>query len=241
LKLLIDADILLYKAASSVEVEKEFEDGFWVLWTDVGDALEAFNESIGFLLSKVDLRNYALCFSDARNFRKDIYPDYKGNRTSRKPMGFKDIRDQLMEANKERIVIKPGLEADDAIGILATSGPDYLIWSEDKDLRQIPGKHLTKEGIITISEEEGDLWFYTQVLTGDTTDNYKGCPGVGPVKAQAILKNAANPWSKIVEAFVKAGLTEEEALVQARLARILRSSDWDKNKQEVIFWTPTTA
>lgn len=241
MRLLIDADIILYRAASSVEVETEFEEGWWVLHTDSRDAIEAFDQSVGYLVQKSEASSYKLCFSGPKNFRKDVLPDYKGNRTTRKPMGFPAIREELLSKYEECVVMKANLEADDCLGIWATQHSDCMIWSEDKDLLQIPGHHFTKDGIITVSQEEADLWFYTQVLTGDTTDNYKGCPGVGPVKAQAILKNAANPWSKIVEAYAKAGLTEEDALVQARVARILRSSDWNKDKQEVILWTPTTA
>jgi hypothetical protein len=45
-------------------------------------------------------------------------------------------------------------------------------------------------------------------------------------------------WDAIVAAFEKAGLGEEEAILNAQMARILRVTDWDKNKQEVILWKP---
>lgn len=242
--LLIDADILLYQAASSCENEVEFEDDIWVLWTDENEAVAKFDSMVVNLLEKIDTYSYKLCFSHAKNFRKELYPDYKGNRTTRKPMGFKSIRERVIFENCEKVVIYPKLEADDVLGILATSDPDYVIWSIDKDLKQIPGKHLTEEGVIKVSQEEADAFFYRQILTGDTTDNYKGCPGIGPVKADGIIKLAKGSgmeWSFILAAYKKAGLTDEEALVQARLARILRSTDWDDNKQKVILWEPTTA
>lgn len=253
MQLLIDADILLYRAASSVENEVEFEDDIWVLWTDENEAIEAFNNSIAALLEQADTYGYLLCFSDSQNFRKDLLPSYKGNRTARKPMGFKSIRERVLEEFKHKVITKPRLEADDCIGILATQDPnEYAIWSADKDLKQIPGKHLTEEGLVTISTEEADLFFYKQVLTGDTADNYKGCPGIGPVKAEAILLAKKHPaqtddvvqdqyWLRVRDAYVKAGLTEADALVQARVARILRHTDWDKDKQEVRLWEPTTA
>ena len=239
MKLLIDADILLYRAASSVENEVEFEDGIWVLWTDENEAIEAFTNSVATLLERADTYGYLLCFSDSANFRKDILSTYKGNRTSRKPMGFKAIRDRILEEYAQKIVMKPTLEADDCLGILATKYPDeYAIWSADKDLKQIPGKHLSDDGFITVSPEEADLFFYRQVLTGDTVDNYKGCPGIGAVKADTILAKGKH-WEAIVAAYAKAGLTEEDVLVQARVARILRNSDWNEEKQEVKLWVPT--
>ena len=48
-------------------------------------------------------------------------------------------------------------------------------------------------------------------------------------------------WDAVVARFEKAGLTEADALVQARVARILRASDFDFNTKKVILWTPLTA
>ena len=45
-------------------------------------------------------------------------------------------------------------------------------------------------------------------------------------------------WATVLAAYDKAGLGEQEALVQARCARILRKSDWNSRKKEVILWTP---
>jgi len=45
-------------------------------------------------------------------------------------------------------------------------------------------------------------------------------------------------WPSVVEAYKKAKLTEEDALMNARCARILRASDWDFKKEEVKLWTP---
>lgn len=45
-------------------------------------------------------------------------------------------------------------------------------------------------------------------------------------------------WDGVVSLFNKAGLTEEDALVQARVARILRASDYDWEAEKVILWSP---
>jgi len=244
MKLLIDADIVLFKAAAAVEKEVEFEPDVWVLWTDVSEAIQAFTDSLANLLELADTYSYLLAFSDTVNFRKQIYPEYKANRTQRKPMAFKTIRERVFEEYAHKIVTLPGLEADDVLGITATASPgETMIWSEDKDLRQIPGLHLTAEGQKVIYPDEADRWFYTQVLIGDTADNYKGCPGVGPVKAERCLEHAQphEMWDCVVDQYIKAHLTEEDALVQARLARILRSDDWNSETKEVKLWQPITA
>jgi DNA polymerase-1 len=244
--LLIDADILLHRAASAVENEVEFEEDIWVLWTDENEAIEAFNTQVAALLEQANTYSYLLCFSDSRNFRKDLFPDYKGNRKQRKPMGFKAIRERIIsEAPPRSVAMWPTLEADDLLGIYATRNPEqYIIWSEDKDLMQIPGKHLVDGWVVEVSKENANLMFYTQTLTGDVTDNYKGCPGVGPVKAAAILKGKEGDglaeWERIVNAYTKAGLTEQDALLNARLARILRAEDWNYRTNEVKLWTPST-
>jgi 5'-3' exonuclease len=38
-------------------------------------------------------------------------------------------------------------------------------------------------------EGTGLTWFYCQLITGDSTDNIPGCPGAGPAKALAALKD----------------------------------------------------
>ena len=78
-----------------------------------------------------------------------------------------------------------------------------------------------------------------QLMLTTAVDNYPGCPGVGPVKAAGILAgNATSAWSRIVAAYHKKGLTEDDALVQARIARICRASDYDFSAKSVRLWTP---
>tara|TARA_R100000700_G_C3130555_1_gene115965 strand:- start:592 stop:885 length:294 start_codon:yes stop_codon:yes gene_type:complete len=89
----------------------------------------------------------------------------------------------------------------------------------------------------TVTETLANYMHLYQTLVGDATDNYKGCPGVGPKKATEILEEPT--WDSVVKAFEKAGLTEEDALVQARVARILRADDYNFHKEEVILWQPT--
>ena len=119
------------------------------------------------------------------------------------------------------------------------SNSTTIIVSDDKDMKTIPTRlyrPISGESL-DISQQEADKNFLTQALTGDSTDGYKGLSGVGIKKAEVIL-GARPHWGAVEAAYLKAGYTKEEALTQARLARILRSGDWDYDKKEVKLWTP---
>src|SRR5262249_40632645 len=134
--------------------------------------------------------------------------------------------------------------------ILATSDKIIpgrkIIVSADKDMKTIPGEHYDPNkrelGVVTVSRLEADGYHMMQTLTGDTTDGYTGCPGVGPKKAEKILGDEPHLWwHRVVEAYDKAGLSEAEALTQARVARILRATDYDFKLKKPILWTPPGA
>ena len=137
-------------------------------------------------------------------------------------------------------MVIPSLEADDALGIIQTKNPeaDHIIVSPDKDMRQIPGRLYNLEELITVTPEEGKRWHLIQTLAGDQTDGYAGCPGIGVKKAEALFDKQGESWQTVVAAFEKAGLDEETALLNARLARILQSTDYDHSTGTVRLWTP---
>jgi DNA polymerase-1 len=114
-----------------------------------------------------------------------------------------------------------------------------IIVSDDKDLKTIPGKlyRPTADERLDITEAEADKHFYMQTLTGDSTDGYPGCPTIGQKRAEGLLGQRP-AWSVVEQAFIKQGLTKADALLQARMARILRWSDWDTKKNEVKLWEP---
>jgi len=240
--ILIDADILLYRTLSSTEREVEFDTDQYILATDLSDAREAFESSITNIVDASPLKDYKLVFSDTRNFRKELYSTYKGNRVNvRKPMCYREFRLEMIE--KYSGIVKPTLEADDVIGILISKpNSAFVCWSIDKDLKTVPGKHLSNNEIIGITEPEADYMFYLQCLMGDVTDGYPGCKGIGKVKAEKIIDKAiadgGDVWQAIVDTYAKAELDADFALAQARQARILRFNDWDGSKQEVKLWTP---
>lgn len=256
---LIDADILAYQAAVVSEQAYDWGDGLWTLHSFEDEAMASFDSMLSSILTKVEADDSLLAFSDRENWRKDVLPTYKSNRAgTRKPLLLKFLREYAQD--KYTAISKPTLEGDDVIGIYATFKSklepvrDMIICSLDKDFKTIPGKHYNfgKDEFFEISEHQADKWHMIQTLTGDTTDGYQGCPGVGPVGAEKILSKAleegtpwANPkqlreiyWKHVVKAYEKAGFGEEEALTQARVARILRAENYDDISKKVILWTP---
>ena len=240
MNLLIDADFIVYKCCAACETEIDYGEDVIFVTSNFSDAYSAVKRDIDKI--KSDFGGYAtpiLFFSDSVNFRKKISPDYKGHRNRKKPCGYKRvIRD--LRINYEVIVMKT-LEADDAMGIYATAHPGNTIVSPDKDMRQIPGKLYNLTDTTTITAEEGAKWHMIQTLAGDQTDGYSGVPGIGVKRAETLFNKEGYSWSTIVKAFEDKGLTENDALLNARLARILTLDDYDTERQEPILWTPKAA
>ena len=235
--LALDSDILMYKAATSAEQEMDWGDDIWSLQTDLKQAKAAFEYQITKITDRLGVKDYVCCLSDHKdNFRKVVDPSYKSNRKgTRKPVGYVALCDWVEQTFKT--FRKPRMEADDCLGILATmpaNAGKCIMVSDDKDLKTIPGKlyRPMADERLEISEAEADKNFFTQVLTGDATDGYKGIPGIGPKKAEAILGSRPH-WGAVEQAYIKAGMTRDDAIQQARLARILRWSDWHEEIQEL--------
>ena len=182
---------------------------------------------------------FILYFSSPRNFRKEIFDGYKGHRNRRKPLGYIRLVNHCHD--NYRTVLRDTLEADDSLGMDATKYPeeDTIIVSPDKDMRQIPGVlwNLTDD-VQEITKEDGDRWHLMQALAGDPTDGYPGCPGIGMKRAADLLDKAKSPWQAVCKAFEDRGLSEEDALMNARLAKILQHEDYDYDRQQPILWSP---
>ena len=100
------------------------------------------------------------------------------------------------------------------------------------------GKLYDFKETVTISPDEGARWHLIQALAGDNTDGYSGVPGVGIKKAEKIFSEKGYTWKAVVETFEEKDMTEEDALCNARLARILTTNDYDHEKKEPILWEP---
>jgi 5'-3' exonuclease len=142
------------------------------------------------------------------------YVPYKGNRSLKvKPVHLQEARDYLVR--KWGAVISEGEEADDLIGIASSFGsPDTtVVCTIDKDMLQLPCWHFNfvRGTWVRVSVDEGNKFFYTQILTGDAADNIKGIYRVGPIKAGKILRGLTTE-GEMYEACVQAYATSDEAL-----------------------------
>ena len=234
MKLLIDADFIVYKACAAAESEVDFGDDVILVTSNFSDALSATNRELTKIKNKFgSFSSMILFFSDSENFRKKILPEYKGHRNRKKPCGYKRIINQLKTEYK--VIIKPTLEADDSMGIYATKYPGNMIVSPDKDMKQIPGRLYNFDDTFTITHEEGGKWHLIQTLAGDQTDGYGGVSGIGVKRAISLFEDKGYSWQTVIEAFDN---DIENALVNARLARILTVDDYDFKRKCPILWTP---
>ena len=244
--LIIDGDILIYKVACQVEQATDWGNDLWTLHADMAEATTKLADTITYYELTLLAKHIVIALGSKDSFRKEISSDYKANRTKlRKPVIYAPLRKWVEENYK--CYVKPKLEGDDVVGILATADiikGDKCVLSSDKDLKTIPTQHwfLGDDDYTEINEEEANYNHMMQTLTGDQVDNIKGCPTVGKVKAERILaphkSSYKNMWNAVVETFKKNGLSEKVALQEARMTRILRAEDYNFNTKKPILWSP---
>ena len=239
MKLLIDCDFIVYKCCAAAETEMDFGDDVIVVTSKFSEAYKCVQRDIEKIKREFPFyEEIILFFTSPNNFRKKILPEYKGHRNRKKPCGFKRVVNQLKKDYK--VIVKDTLEADDTMGIYATKYPGNIIVSPDKDMKQIPGKLYNFDETIDITPEEGARWHLIQSMAGDNTDGYSGVPGIGIKRAEKIFSEKGYTWQAVVETFEEKGMTEADALTNARLARILTINDYDEAKKEPILWTAPT-
>ncbi len=134
-----------------------------------------------------------------KNFRHQMYPEYKANRKDADPeliMQIQPLYDIISNMGVHFFCVD-GVEADDTIATLASqnnkAGIKTLIASGDKDLMQLVGGHvyqldmkgdlLDYDGVIKKSGVRPEQIRDLLALTGDSADNIPGVPSVGPKTA----------------------------------------------------------
>lgn len=242
MSLLIDADYIVYKCCASCEDEIDFGEDVILVTSKFSEAFDMVSRelySIAECLGSFD--DSILFFSDTQNFRKIVKPDYKGHRNRKKPCGYRRVINKLKESFP--VISYPNLEADDAMGIWATADPGaHIIVSPDKDMKQIPGLLFDmKDAVQEITPEEALEWHYIQTMAGDQTDGYSGVPGLGVKRSKVLLDKEGLSWKTVVGAFHAKGLTEQDALQNATLAKILHAENYDVSTGQIKFWTPPPA
>ena len=187
--------------------------------------------------------HFAVIFDySSETFRKKIYPDYKANRPAPPEdliPQFSLIR-QATRAFNLPCIEKEGYEADDIIAtysaLASQPGAETTIISSDKDLMQLVTNQVhmydsMKDrpiGIAEVIEKWGvppEKMIDLQSLTGDSTDNVPGVPGIGPKTAAQLIDQFGSLDSLLAHAQeIKQQKRRENIIAfadQARLAREL--------------------
>lgn len=222
-KALLDGDLIAYRCAATANADT-FEIARYYM-----------ERLIDQILEETGADEFYIALSGENNFRYQVYPEYKANRTDMvRPQYLKECKDYLhLQYNA---VYSDGCEADDLLGIEQCKDiNNTVICSLDKDLRQIPGRHYSWEisggtpekrwtkpaELVNVTHEEGLRFFYYQLLIGDATDNLKGVNGIGKVKAGRILEGL-NTEAEYFEAVRDAYGNDDEMLMNAECLWIWR-------------------
>ncbi len=177
--------------------------------------------------------------SGPENYRTEVatYKVYKGNRDPDHKPTHGDAIKAYMKKNWVTYVTE-GEEADDALGIeqMRTGGYESVIVSIDKDLDMIPGLHYNflKKEQYYVDWNEAIRYFWYHMVTGDSTDNIPGIPGMGPAKAKKALDDVSTDelYGTVFALYVQGyGDEAEQALLE--MGRLL----WIR-REEGELWTP---
>ncbi len=141
---LIDGDQIAYRACFACETEFRWDEDTHSLTSSQRDIESSLEYQISQAKRDTKIMSVRVALSDSKNFRKDIYPDYKANRTARKPLGLDGAKEYLKATYGAETM--DSLEADDLIGMWAVSNPDSIIWATDKDYLTVPCKLFRNGG-----------------------------------------------------------------------------------------------
>lgn len=218
---LLDSDVMAYRAAAACKEESVTAALFTVDSIVVDALLHCDHDDVFY-------DKWKLFLTGSNNFRKQVATTapYKGNRTAPKPEHLPDVRKHLVD--RWGAIIIDGQEADDTIAIEATKNSNAcIIISIDKDFRQVPGHHynFVKREHFYVTPENGLRFLYMQILMGDTADNIIGISGIGPKRAEALLKDYTEEidmYNACIEAYDG---NEERVIENARLLYLRRKEN----------------
>jgi len=222
--LIVDGDPLLFRSAYNQR--------------SVEAAYEKYEEVLEDIENEVFCDDTQIAVYGDNNFRLSFDPEYKNTPGRKKskannPFYF-ELRSLLIEEGK--VTPATGMEADDLVRIWAeearAKNQQFVVCSVDKDLQCIPGHHylIHRGELIFVEEEQADIHYWTQILTGDSVDNIKGLKGIGPVKAGRILEGASTSFERkqrVINAYYERYGDEwrKEIMHTGTLIHIMRTKD----------------
>lgn len=258
---LIDGDILLYEIGFAAEAGWKGDGVPPFEYVE-----EILLERIQHIIRNSEATDCIVFLTGKTNFRTEVAKlrPYK-ERPSHKPFHYYNIKAYL-KANFD-CRWEEGLEADDLMSIYQAGSNDpnsTIICTRDKDLRQVPGWHFGWElgnqpqfgphlvdemGKIELIRKPnsvkltgyGTMFFYAQLLLGDSVDTVPGLPKMGAVKAFKTLDGSATleeAFNRVVEAYKASYGDDWKAQLeeQGQLLWMVRSTD--ENNKPVMWRVP---
>ncbi|HLE48964.1 MAG TPA: 5'-3' exonuclease H3TH domain-containing protein [Patescibacteria group bacterium] len=229
------------------------------------NAVYGFTSMLLKIIEDLKPTHIAVCFDRKEpTFRKKMYEAYQAQRpeTDEELTSQFDLAKKVVEAFRIPVYTKAGYEADDLIGTLSEKTKSKLdeivIVTGDKDQMQLvdervkvymPVKGLSDAKLFGPTEVVEKLGVEPKnvidlkALMGDSSDNYKGVPGIGPVSAEKLIKEYKSykeiyenlrKIDKATASKLKAG--KKSGDISYELAKIVRDVEFKFDLNEMKNW-----
>ena len=233
--LCIDGDIVIYQPCCTYNDDTDQARN---------NIKKAINQKIDQLMEAAGCNMYIFFVTTKFNFRDWIVDDYKANRSDvERPINLAWAKRWASDTLNCHYL--KYMEADDLLGVFMHSNKNAVLWSLDKDLRQIPGKHLDDSTKLVIDIDDvgllrvdnivsettgktkkkvyftGEVGLHFQMLTGDSTDYIVGCG----IREKAVWKSGARKGQE----YLKRNGLGEMAATKILLGAIMNKCDLDSN------------
>lgn len=244
--LLIDGDVLAFDGAFAGQEAIQWQEDLWTLHGDSAKGKTHISNRISEIQETLNADSTIIAFTHKQNFRKVLNPDYKSNRKGKfRPLLIQPLKEWMAETWES--YCWDWLEADDVLSILATERPNRkdkrIIVSIDKDFNGVPCDwyNYRKKELNKDEELDADRFHLIQTIAGDAVDGYNGIPRFGPKTAEKHLDKFGYSWETVVRLYESKGLSEDVALMNAWMARLLRKDEYNlKQKCIESLWLPDT-
>ena len=220
----LDGDIILYSVAfAAADDPVEF-------------ALKSTRSACEQVMYDLNAERIHIYLTGKGNYRQAVADDYKANRKdTERPAHYAAIKEYMID--KLGAILIDGEEADDALGYHAVQ-EGHGIATLDKDLDGVPGYHYNwkKRSLYLVSPEDADRFFYTQLLTGDSTDNIPGLFKRTGVKAMAKVKEPLEYMDTPEEMYAHVKQVYMDAVATKRMPSDEADVDYWLDTQGKLLW-----
>lgn len=241
--IILDVESYLYKASHACRELKEVKDFIYQEQYDIRKGIDYIDGAVKRLKNKLKAQDVVMVVGDPNeNFRKTLYPTYKGNRTQPKPLMYELLLDYII--TKYEVVSLSTLEADDVARIIYEDKKNFsqeekVIVSIDKDFYTVPNvqflRDLNDDAVVEfINEETARYNLMLQTIMGDATDGYSGIPLWGKAKTVKWLREKPRIWADVLKLYQDNDLTGDDYVKNKYCAKLVGLKNYDLEKGQVI-------